>query len=281
MRDLYPIFGSAITFIRRKRDVNRMFRYGYRCDKRNCDGYTVVGKNKKMMVTDVNLKPSERLLLALENSFSNEGFVLNKSKNEFVRSFEFGQERVKVKFHNTMFLTGAYLSFTKTFLLLEKIYSIVFGTGKKYKSEWTLFSDLINIYLQTELVGKHNIEELYVDGAEDFESLYTGESISRAAEKLFSAYKETIEPIFLKTGTLADLDFIFNNQPNELCKLMGWYEKRPHLGLLVKWIINKSEVKELKKTYLNAYSEIRPELKDELDKLESFLVETDLNKIKY
>lgn len=234
-----------------------------------------------METTSTQLKPSERLLLALDKYFSKEGFSLVKSKKAFVRDFENGQERVEVKFNTTMFLSGAYLSFNKTFLLVEKVYSLVFGTGKKYKNEWTVFSDLMNIYLQTEQVGKHDIVELYVEGAEDFESLYTDESIESAANELLKAYKETIEPIFTKVTTLNDLDYVLNHQPEESCKLMHWLDKRPHIGYITKWVVDKSEAERLKQKYIEAYSSSRPELKEELDQLKQFLAENDLSILKY
>lgn len=229
-----------------------------------------VGKHMNMLITDPTLKPSERLLVVLEQSFSKDGYELTKSNKTFSRKFEYGIERIHVDLYTTIALVDASLGFSKTFLLIEKIHSLIFGTGKKYKNEKTIFSDLTNWYMNNKIQNVERQHHLFNAGSEDFENLYTDSSINEAANFLYKKYKETIEPIFGSIQTIQDLDYLLNREPQAYCNLMSWHYKRTQLGYIANWITNRIDKNELNSKFIGNVSYELEEAQSDFAKIDNF-----------
>lgn len=234
-----------------------------------------------MIITDTSLKPSERLLIVSEQLFANDGYELTKGNKTFSRPFEYGFERIHINFYTTIALVDVTLGFSKTFLLLEKIYSLVFGTGKKYKNEETIFSDLSNWYMNNRIANTESKQALFNEGSDDFEYLYTNISINNAANFIYDSYKHTIEPLFNDIKTIQDLDNIFNNKPKEHCSLMSWDNKRTRLGYIINWITNRVDKDKFKSEFIGNASFGLEEAYSDFAKIDDFFLENDYRKINY
>jgi len=234
-----------------------------------------------MIITDSTLKPSERLLIVLEQLLSKDGYELIKSSKTFSRPFDNGFERIQVDFFTTIALVDASLRFSKTFLLIEKIHSLIFGTGKKYKNEKTIFSDLSNWQMNNDIQDVESKHPLFNEGSEDFENLYTDSSINEAANFLYNRYKDTIEPIFKSIQTINDLDIILNNEPQEYCNLMSWHKNRTQLGYNVNWITCRIDKDQLKSQFVGKVSYQLEEAQTDFARIDNFFLNNDYKKIKY
>src|SRR5436853_3735237 len=98
-----------------------------------------------MIITDPSIRPSQRFIDILLPYFSQQDYTLRAGLNEFRRQTKEGFETVSFRFYVST-LVSVDFSWAKSFLPLEKIVAFINGHPNKYKTEFTLRSDLMNYF---------------------------------------------------------------------------------------------------------------------------------------
>lgn len=216
-------------------------------------------KKKNIILTDPNLKPSERFEKVLLDRLEKEGFKHLKSKHEFVQDFEYGKRIISLSY-NTSF---GYISTVQYFIKiifsdLEKAFKKVYPNYGW--TNWTIHENL------------HWTESsLYDDKTND----YSDKSINKLSDEFFLEIKPKIDLTFSKISDYQSLNETYNSEPNEFIDYLphSRLEKRIINGLILTRSIEPFNFEKIRNDYLslvdkykgNDSEEIKKEVKQGLD----------------
>ncbi len=148
------------------------------------------------LITDPDLAPSKRYCLILNSILEEYGFSLLKSKNTFVRKFEFGTHRVSLQFVTTMgFIHSVGVHFTISFDQMDKL----------FKKEFNSRNPTLRIYLGY-------LNQFLFDEAS---GTYSDKTLNDAASHYFSEFHPKIETACSQFSSYPKLfNEILNNTTN-------------------------------------------------------------------
>jgi len=223
-------------------------------------------KNKTIVRTDTNLKPSERYETVLFRTLAKEGFQHLKSKHEFVQDFEHGKRIITLSYNSSFGRISTVQYFIKiVFKELEKSFKKVYPNYG-----WTNWSVHENLHWTD--------SDLYDDTADG----YTDRSINSLAKEFFSEIKPKMDLTFSKIADYQSLNEIYNSNPLDFIDYLppSRLEKRIINGLILVKSIEPEKFESKKDQYLKLLDKYKgndiEDIKAEVEQGLSFLNENEI-----
>jgi hypothetical protein len=194
------------------------------------------GKKQNIVLTDTNLKPSERFEKVLLRSLETEGYKHLRSKHEFVQDFEHGRRIISLSYNSSFGYISTVQYFIKiVFNDLEKSFKKVYPDYG-----WTNWTIHENLHWTESSLFDNNTND------------YTDRSINKLADEFFREIKPKIDLTFSKIGDYQSLNKIYNSTPNEFFDYLphSRLEKRIINGLILSKSFEPSNFESIRDNYM-------------------------------
>jgi len=217
----------------------------------------------EIIKTDPTERPSKRFEQVIFSNLEKEGYKYLKSKNEFSKDFQFGNQIIKISYNSQIgYIYNVEYFVHIIFNDLEKAFKKVYP---KYSwTNWTIHSHLPGT--KNWLCDKKTGE-------------YTDKTINNVSKEFLEKVKPEIDMLFEQTNTYEKLNNIYNSRPIKFIDLIptSRLEKRIINGLILAKTFESHNYSEIKKEYLNLIEQykgndkedIKAEIKIGLDYLEN------------
>jgi hypothetical protein len=197
----------------------------------------MIAGNPQFFKTDLSLKPSERYEQVLLHQLDKEGFRYIKSKNEFIRDFQYGKQIIRI-FYSTQlsYIYNVEYSARIIFHDLEKAFKKVYP-----EYSWTNWTIQLSLHHQAEswLCDKET-------------GIYTDDSLNKVSNDFIKKIKPQIDLLFNEIDNYEKLNRVYNARPLKFFDYLpiSRLEKRVINGLILARSFDPSVYEELKKEYL-------------------------------
>jgi hypothetical protein len=219
--------------------------------------------NSEIIKTDPTDKPSNRYEKVLFHYLEKEGYKYLKSKNEFIKDFQFGKQIINLQYSSQIgYIYNVEYYAHIIFNDLEKAFKKVYP---KYGwTNWTIHSHLP--WTESWLCDKETGE-------------YSDKTINIVSKEFLEKVKPQIDNLFEKINTYEKLNKIYNTRPIHFIDYVpiSRLEKRIINGLILANTIEPENYNEIKNEYLmliekykgNDIEDIKAEIKIGLDYLDN------------
>lgn len=180
-----------------------------------------------MIITDPNRRPSERFIETLKKYFEVQGYVLQKNSRKFIRPNDLGFEAVYLRFRIGT-LVSASLQWSRSFLALEKIYAEISGNPRKYKSEISIGTDLLNSSHRHKDQAPFDIP-LFTPSTLTYDDL----NLNEAGELIIKLYEKYAAPFLEMYNSYSSIERELNILPIGNTDLTPVYSKRVAYGIIL------------------------------------------------
>ncbi len=189
-------------------------------------------KKEKYIKTNPENKPSVRLSNVILNKLEKEEYRFLKSKNEFVKDFEFGRKVIRLSYNSSF----GYISDIECF-----VYIVFTDVEKQFKKilpkfNWTNWTLCNNMDWECDWLCDTVTGE------------YTDKSIHPIASSFFNSVKPKIDLLFDNVNNYSDLNKIYNINPDENKSFVRFLriDKKIINALIVAKHIDKDNFREYK-----------------------------------
>jgi hypothetical protein len=227
-----------------------------------------------LIITDPSKRPSERFIEIVIDYFNRSGYAFKKSSNEFIRADTNGFEKIRLTFRISTLVSVSFL-WTKSFLALERIVACINQQPRKFKTEFTLLSSLLN----HSLVKKDN-EAFSIDLYDNQSFKHDDFALNTAAKRLIELYEKYAAPFLSRYSSYQAIEEELNKLPITSTDLTPFTDKRIVYGIILARYLDRPNFFEVVQGYKDYLETMDEETKMEmLDKMNKTLKYLDDNNI--